>query len=88
MTELGRFFWERRGEIAALTGQHLLLVAASAALAVAIGIPLGVALTRRPALRQVGAIVLGLGFVFLGMALMTEATGPLRTYEPFVSFMS
>ena len=52
MSELGRFFWERRGEIAALTGQHLLLVAASAAIAVAIGIPLGVALTRRPRLAR------------------------------------
>ncbi len=52
MTELARFFWERRGEIAALTGQHLLLVAASAAIAVAIGVPLGVALTRRPKLAR------------------------------------
>ena len=52
MNELARFFWERRGEIAALTGQHLLLVAASAAIAVAIGIPLGVAVTRRPALAR------------------------------------
>ena len=52
MNELARFFWERRGEIAALTGQHLLLVAASAAIAVAIGIPLGVAVTRRPGLAR------------------------------------
>jgi osmoprotectant transport system permease protein len=52
MSELARFFWERRGEIAALTGQHLMLVAASAAIAVAIGIPLGVALTRRPRLAR------------------------------------
>ena len=50
--DLGRFFWERRGEIAALTGQHLLLVAASAAIAVAVGVPLGVALTRRPRLAR------------------------------------
>jgi osmoprotectant transport system permease protein len=52
LSELGRFFWERRSEIAALTGQHLLLVAASAAIAVAIGVPLGVALTRRPRLAR------------------------------------
>ena len=52
MSELARFFWERRSEIAALTGQHLLLVAASAAIAVAIGVPLGVALTRRPKLSR------------------------------------
>jgi osmoprotectant transport system permease protein len=52
VNELGRFFWERRSEIAALTGQHLLLVAASAAIAVAVGIPLGVVLTRRPRLAR------------------------------------
>jgi osmoprotectant transport system permease protein len=52
VSELARFFWERRSEIAALTGQHVLLVAASAAIAVAIGVPLGVALTRRPRLSR------------------------------------
>jgi osmoprotectant transport system permease protein len=52
VSELAQFFWQRRSEIAALTGQHLLLVAASAAIAVAIGVPLGVALTRRPRLAR------------------------------------
>ena len=52
MSGLSRFFWERRGEILALTGEHLLLVAAATALAVAIGVPLGVALTRRPGLAR------------------------------------
>ncbi len=52
MRELARFFWERRGEILALTGEHLLLVVAATALAVAIGVPLGVALTRRPGLAR------------------------------------
>jgi osmoprotectant transport system permease protein len=52
MSELARFFWERRGEIAALTGEHLLLVVASASIAIAIGVPLGIALTRRPRLAR------------------------------------
>ena len=52
MSGLGGFFWERRAEIAALTVQHLYLVTASAAIAVAIGVPLGVALTRRPRLAR------------------------------------
>lgn len=52
MTGLGAFFWERRAEIAALAAQHVVLVAAATALAVAIGVPLGVALTRRPALAR------------------------------------
>ena len=47
MSGLLRFFWERRGEILALTGEHLLLVVAATTLAVAIGVPLGIALTRR-----------------------------------------
>jgi osmoprotectant transport system permease protein len=50
--ELARFFWERRREILALTGEHLLLVVAATALAVAIGVPLGVALTRRRGLAR------------------------------------
>jgi osmoprotectant transport system permease protein len=49
---LAEFFWERRGEILALTGQHVLLVLAATAIAVAIGVPLGVALTRRPRLAR------------------------------------
>jgi osmoprotectant transport system permease protein len=52
VTALGAFLWERRGEIAALAGQHVLLVAAATAIAVAIGVPLGVALTRRPRLAR------------------------------------
>jgi len=49
---LGSYFWERRAEIAALAGQHLALVAVSTALAVAVGLPLGIALTRRPRLAR------------------------------------
>ena len=52
MSELLHFFWARRGEIAALTGQHVVIVAAAAAIAVAIGVPLGVLLTRRPRLAR------------------------------------
>jgi osmoprotectant transport system permease protein len=52
VTGLGGFLWERRGEIASLTAEHVVLVAASALLAVAIGVPLGVAMTRRPRLAR------------------------------------
>jgi osmoprotectant transport system permease protein len=52
MSALADFFWERRREILALTGQHVLLVLAATAIAVAIGVPLGVALTRRPRLAR------------------------------------
>lgn len=46
------YFWERRAEILALSGEHLVLVLLSTLIAVAIGVPLGVALTRRPRLAK------------------------------------
>jgi osmoprotectant transport system permease protein len=46
------YFWDRRAEIVALTGEHLVLVLISTLVAVAIGVPLGVALTRRPRLAK------------------------------------
>ena len=52
MSAFASYFWERRAEIAALTGEHIILVFLSTALAVAIGVPLGVALTRRPRLAR------------------------------------
>jgi osmoprotectant transport system permease protein len=44
-------FWaSHRHELAALIGQHVLLVAASTAAAVALGVPLGIFAARRPRL--------------------------------------
>jgi osmoprotectant transport system permease protein len=47
-----RFLAERRAELLLLTGQHVLLVLVSVGIAVAIGVPLGVALVRRPRLAR------------------------------------
>ena len=52
MIGLASYFWERRQDILALTAQHLLLVAVSTFLAAAVGIPLGIWLTRRPKLAR------------------------------------
>jgi osmoprotectant transport system permease protein len=52
MNGLAAFFWERRAEILALTGQHILLVLVSTLLAVAVGVPVGVLLTRKPHLAR------------------------------------
>jgi osmoprotectant transport system permease protein len=52
VSEVARFLWERRAEILALTGQHVVLVLAATSVAVAIAVPLGVALTRRPRLAR------------------------------------
>ncbi|MEO1092347.1 MAG: Na/Pi cotransporter family protein [Pseudomonadota bacterium] len=60
----------------------------------ALGLPLialGFAITtaaRRAALRHLGGVLLGLGFVFYGLGLMSDAMRPLRTYEPFVALMA
>ena len=56
-----RFYARNSAEVLGLVGQHLSLVAISTAIAVAIGVPLGVVLTRRPAWRTP---VLGLANVF------------------------
>ena len=58
---LVRFYLDNAREVAGLVGQHLLLVLVSTAIAVAIGVPLGILLTRRPAWR---GPVLGLANVF------------------------
>ncbi|MEP7132682.1 MAG: ABC transporter permease [Acidobacteriota bacterium] len=52
MRELGDYFWVRRSEILSLTGEHVVLVLFSIVLAVAIGVPLGVLLTRAPRLAR------------------------------------
>ena len=46
------YFWERRDEILTYTAQHVVLVLAATAIAVAIGVPAGVLLTRRPRLAR------------------------------------
>lgn len=61
MSDLIAFYGRNAGEAFGLLGQHLVLVGISTAVAAAIGIPLGVALTRRPRWRRP---VLGIANVF------------------------
>jgi len=42
---------------------------------------------RQEEWRQYGLIVMGLGLVFYGMSIMSDAMKPLRSYEPFLDFM-
>ena len=58
---LVRFYLDNAREVAGLVGQHLVLVLVSTVIAVALGVPLGILLTRRPAWR---GPVLGLANVF------------------------
>ena len=43
--------------------------------------------SRKDVMRNVGAILMGLGMLFIGMGQMGEATSPLRTYQPFIDLM-
>jgi osmoprotectant transport system permease protein len=56
-----RFYVQNSREVIGLLGQHVVLVLLSTAIAVAIGLPLGILLTRRPGWRRP---VLGLANVF------------------------
>jgi phosphate:Na+ symporter len=44
--------------------------------------------TRRESARHYGGMIMGLGLVFLGMTVMSEAMAPLRDYAPFLDFMA
>lgn len=44
-------------------------------------------LAKRKVTREYGRVVLGLGLVFFGMAIMSEAMTPLRSFQPFLDFM-
>ncbi len=37
--------------------------------------------------RHYGSMIMGLGMVFFGMSVMSDAMKPLRTYQPFLDFM-
>jgi len=44
-------------------------------------------LASNPRLKQMGIMAMGLGMLFFGMELMSQATAPLRSYEPFMQLM-
>jgi len=44
-------------------------------------------MAKRQRMRQYGLMIMGFGLIFFGMNQMSEATRPLRTYEPFIELM-
>ena len=44
--------------------------------------------SRMERVRQYGGMLMGLGLVFLGMGIMSDAMAPLRSYEPFLQVMA
>ncbi len=77
-----------RGDIVYLAGQHLVLVAYSSALAAAIGLPLGIALTRKPLAHHADAItqVINLGTTIPTLAVLALAMSFLGIGAPSAVF--
>ena len=45
-------------------------------------------ISKREQLKWFGVMLFGLGLIFFGMELMSQATYPLRSYEPFINIMA
>jgi len=58
-----------------------------ALLMIAIGFGLKM-LSRRDNLRNIGDVLLGFGLLFYGMAVMSKAMYPLRSYTPFLNMLT
>ncbi len=61
-------------------------VTKAALLMVAIGFAM-MFLSKKEKIKQYGAMLMGLGLVFFGMSVMSDAMKPLRTYQPFLDLM-
>ncbi|MCU7837485.1 MAG: Na/Pi cotransporter family protein [gamma proteobacterium symbiont of Taylorina sp.] len=44
-------------------------------------------IAKREKIKYYGMMIMGLGLVFFGMGMMSDAMGPLRSYEPFIEFL-
>jgi osmoprotectant transport system permease protein len=69
VSALWTFLAERRSELLALTGQHLLLAFASTAIAVLVGLPLGILMTRSERLARVLLAAAGIAQTIPSLAL-------------------
>ncbi len=43
--------------------------------------------SKKEKIKQYGTMLMGLGLIFFGMQLMSDATRPLREYQPFIDLM-
>lgn len=44
-------------------------------------------MAKEEKIRHYGSMIMGLGMVFFGMSVMSDAMKPLRSYQPFLDFM-
>ena len=70
-----------------VTAQIIAFKVAKYALAL-VGVGFAMSFVRRfDRVKQVGLFLMGLGLIFHGMGLMSDATSPLRDYPPFIDVM-
>ena len=70
-----------------VTAQIIAFKVTKAALVmIAVGFAIEFAL-KKPRAKRLGSVLLGLGFIFFGMEIMSDATEPLRAYQPFLDLM-
>jgi len=71
-----------------ITAQIIAFKVTKAAMAmIAIGFAIEMA-SKQQQNKNYGNIIFGLGLLFLGMNLMSEAMSPLRIFQPFIDFMA
>jgi len=44
--------------------------------------------SKQERIKQYGAMIMGLGMIFFGMSVMSDAMKPLRSYQPFLDLMA
>jgi phosphate:Na+ symporter len=62
-------------------------VTKAALLMVAVGFGM-LSFSKQEKIRQYGGMLMGLGMIFFGMSVMSDAMAPLRSYAPFLHLMS
>jgi len=61
-------------------------VTKAALLMVAVGFGM-LSFSKQEKIRQYGGMLMGLGMIFFGMSVMSDAMAPLRSYQPFLHLM-
>ena len=62
-------------------------VTKAALLMVAVGFSM-LSFSRQEKIKQYGGMLMGLGMIFFGMSVMSDAMSPLRSYQPFLDLMA
>jgi len=62
-------------------------VTKAALLMVAVGFSM-LSFSKQQKIKQYGAMLMGLGMIFFGMSVMSDAMSPLRSYQPFLDLMT